>query len=109
MYQSSTIPPPTCISQKKKKRRRREGKKKECKTTITNNPQEKRTFIPRNNQSRISLKITIDILKGPVRRLRVEEVNDRNETEADTGPDDPEAPAEIGDAGGCYLDDHVVL
>lgn len=69
----------------------------------------KRTFIPRDDQSWLSFKVTIDILEGPVRRLWVEEVHDGNEAEADTGPDDPEAPAEVGDTGGCDLDDHVVL
>lgn len=69
----------------------------------------KRTLIPRNNDPRPRREEAVDVLERPVCRLRVEQVRDGDEAEADAGPDDPEAPAEVGDAGGRDLHDHVVL
>lgn len=66
------------------------------------------TLIPSNNNTRLRLKESINILQRPVRRFRIEQVRNGDETEADTSPDDPELPAEIRDSGRRHLDDHVV-
>jgi hypothetical protein len=44
----------------------------------------------------------------PVRCLRIKEICNRNESEADDSPNDPEFPAEVVDAGECDLYDGVV-
>lgn len=66
------------------------------------------TLIPSNNNTRLRLKEPINILQSPVRRLRIEQVGNRDETEADTSPDDPEFPTKIRDSGRRHLNDHVV-
>ena len=46
----------------------------------------------RDNKRRMGLKETINVFEGPIGGLRVEEVSDGNEGEADYCPDDPEFP-----------------
>lgn len=51
------------------------------------------------------LKVTIDILKRAVRRLRIEKVRRRYEAGADDGPDDPEPVAQVRYSRRCDLRD----
>lgn len=68
----------------------------------------RRNLIPMDKDPRLRLKEPVDILQTPVCCLGIEKVRDRDEREAYHGPDDPEAPFEVRDAGRCNFGDHVV-
>lgn len=65
-------------------------------------------FITMNQNARTRLEEAINILQCSVRSLRVEEVCDRDEREADDCPDDPELVPEVLNTGKSSLYNPVI-
>lgn len=61
-----------------------------------------------NQDPRLRLEEAINVLERPIRSLRVQEVRDRDEREANDSPDDPKLVPEVLDTGQCGLYDGVV-
>ena len=65
-------------------------------------------FVSVNEETRFRFKETVNVLQGPIGRLRVEEVCGWNEREANDRPYNPELISEILNAWKCGLHNAIV-
>lgn len=65
-------------------------------------------LITEDEDTWLSLKEPVDILKTAIGRFRIEKVDNGHKGSADDRPDDPELPAQVRDANGRHLRDHVL-
>ena len=61
-----------------------------------------------NEQTRLCFKEAVNVLQGPIGRLRVEEVRDWDEREANNSPNNPELVPKILDAWKCGLYNAII-